>query len=374
MMQIGLFMIYTILMVGPFILTVINFINLVSEKKIAEDKIDVIIFIAGIFLTVILYCFLGFEDYDKQLYRDIGASINKPLHAPIASFEMPTVTIIAWIAITAYVILRVRKWNLSPIAIVICLSGMLIGCCLSMVWIIQLGKNIRNIEVLYLSLFPINYILCSIRLWWQILKNANQSDRRAKVYDHSFLQRCNLILQDSKNWSWIAIILTIPFLMLIFIILTLLGQQPDSIIRAFTQTSDWQLSTKISPPTVEIDSHYLCTVSLRGHKKVVKPLRYGIRKGNKIVVNRQLCVANAFEDLLQEKMPKFHKCVRYIYDTYGYPLSKHIKTAIAADITYLCMKPLEYLFVIILYLFDKQPENRIAIQYLPKKEVLKNES
>ena len=156
-------------------------------------------------------------------------------------------------------------------------------------------------------------------------------------------------------------------------ILTLLGQQPDSLIQAFTQTSDWQLSTKISPPPIEKDAHYLCTVSLRGHKEIVKPLRYGIRRGNKIVVNRQLCVANAFEDFIQEKTPRFHKWIRHIYDTYGYPLSKHIRTAPLADITYWCMKPLEYFFVFILYLLDVHPEDRIAIQYLPKKEVLKRE-
>ena len=54
-----------------------------------------------------------------------------------------------------------------------------------------------------------------------------------------------------------------------------------------------------------------------------------------------------------------------------YPIAKHIKTAKAADITYLIMKPLEYFFVIFLYLFDTKPENRINIQYIPhKKEIL----
>lgn len=33
---------------------------------------------------------------------------------------------------------------------------------------------------------------------------------------------------------------------------------------------------------------------------------------------------------------------------------------------YLLMKPLEWIFVMILYLFDEKPENRIAGQYLPK--------
>ena len=101
---------------------------------------------------------------------------------------------------------------------------------------------------------------------------------------------------------------------------------------------------------------------------LVKPIRYGIRRNQKIVVNRQLCIANAFEQLIEEKTPRFHKAIRYIYDKYGYPLSKHINTPLQADVTYIFMKPLEYIFLIILYLFDKEPENRIAKQYLPKIE------
>ncbi len=156
-----------------------------------------------------------------------------------------------------------------------------------------------------------------------------------------------------------------PLYGLLTALLVLFGQKPDSLIQAFTQTSDWTLSQHIAPPPVEVDAHYLCTVSLRGHKKIVKPLRYGVRKGNKIVVNRQLMVANAFEELIQERYPKMHKGIRYFYDRYGYPLSDLITNQYKADMTYLLMKPLEYVFLLTLYLFDKTPENRIALQYLP---------
>ncbi len=83
------------------------------------------------------------------------------------------------------------------------------------------------------------------------------------------------------------------------------------------------------------------------------------------MVNRQLCVANAFEQLLEEHTPRFHRALRNFYDTYGYPVSRHIRTPLSADIIYLIMKPLEWLFVIVLYLFDEKPEDRIARQYLP---------
>ncbi len=116
---------------------------------------------------------------------------------------------------------------------------------------------------------------------------------------------------------------------------------------------------------MEYDVHYLCTVSLRGHKGLVRPIRYGIRRGRRIVVNRQLCIANAFEQLIMERTPTLHRKIRSFYDTYGYPVSKHIRSAWAADVVYVIMKPLECFFLIILYLFDEKPENRIASQYLP---------
>jgi len=138
----------------------------------------------------------------------------------------------------------------------------------------------------------------------------------------------------------------------------------DGPVKAFTMTADWTFSTQVPPPPIEYEGHYLCTVAAGGHKEVVKPLRYGKRRGAIIIVNRQLCIANAFEDYIQEKMPKFHKIIRTFYDTYGYPVSKHITTPHRADVIYILMKPLEWIFLLFLYTFDTNPEGRIKRQYL----------
>lgn len=111
------------------------------------------------------------------------------------------------------------------------------------------------------------------------------------------------------------------------------------------------------------DSHYLCTVSVKGHKKLVKPLKSGIRGTHIILVNRQLLIANAFENILEQYTPKLHKIIRDIYDKYGYPLSKHINTSWSADLVYILMKPLEWFFLLILYTVEQNPENRINVQY-----------
>ena len=84
-----------------------------------------------------------------------------------------------------------------------------------------------------------------------------------------------------------------------------------------------------------------------------------------IVVNRQLAVANAFEELLQERLPRL---VRHFYDNHGYPLSQKITTPFRADLVYLLMKPLKWLFAAVLYSFDLAPECRIARQYTVQKK------
>ena len=88
-----------------------------------------------------------------------------------------------------------------------------------------------------------------------------------------------------------------------------------------------------------------------------------MRHGHRVVVNRQLCIANAFEQVLEEKTPLLHKTIRGIYDRTGYPISKKINAKWIADIIYYIMKPLEWLFLIVLYMVDVCPEDRIAVQY-----------
>ena len=85
-----------------------------------------------------------------------------------------------------------------------------------------------------------------------------------------------------------------------------------------------------------------------------------------MIVNRQLCIANAFEQVLEERTPRFHQAVRHFYDTYGFPVARLIKNRYVADLVYFLMKPLEWIFLIVLYLVDVHPENRIAVQYMGK--------
>ncbi len=355
----------------PVAITVFNIINLVKKRPVLEKLTDVLTFVLGIPFSLLLFIFWDPKDYRKAIVLEPSTF---RLHTPISYEHSLTFIVFALIAIAGYLILRKKKGRLSPIKSLMCISAIYIGMVLGILFIIQLSRNFLSKEtmvpfdVIYLTLFPLNYILCSVRLLRQVINiHLKNQEENGVAYENRFLNFCQTILTGSKNWYLAAFVMLIPLLGVLLIILVLFGQSPDSIIKVFTETSDWTLSQKVSPPPIEYHGHYLCTVALNGHKKLVKPTRMGMRYGAKIVVNRQLCIANAFEQLIQEKTPRIHKFIRYIYDKYGYPVSKHLTTSWRADFVYILMKPFEWFFLLILYFVDVKPENRIAMQYTSKK-------
>lgn len=168
----------------------------------------------------------------------------------------------------------------------------------------------------------------------------------------------------------ILTLLCLPLLCVFSLILLLFGQRPDSIISAFTQTYYQRFSQlDFLCENVQCGGHYLCSVAANGHTNIVKPIRFGERMGKPIICNRQLLVANAFEELIQEKTPRIHYQIRKNYNRIGHIIHRYysiFRIKYVSDIIYILMKPLEWLFVIVLYSFDRNPENRIEIQYVNK--------
>ena len=80
-------------------------------------------------------------------------------------------------------------------------------------------------------------------------------------------------------------------------------------------------------------------------------------------------ISNAFEELIQEKAPVLHRLMRRNYNKVGDVIHRYygvFEIKIVSDLVYLFMKPLEWFFLLTLYLFDHKPENRISKQYLSK--------
>lgn len=297
---------------------------------------------------------------------------NLEMHTPIFSEAAPTIIFIFIIGIAGYFYLRVRPLKkIPPLIAIISISAMYLWVIEVLVFTVQVFKGDLSGDKwldLYLLVYPVCIICIVARTVISKVHEWQEYEmERAKIQSNPLLNFADKILSNSKLWPIYALILMLPLLGIIIAILLLFGQAPDSVIKAWTETADWTLSLKEAPQNIYYDEHYLCTVAAGGHRKVVKPVRKGIRHGHEVIVNRQLCIANAFGQILEEKTPRFHKLVRGIYDRYGFPVARLIKSKWIADIIYILMKPLEWIFLAVIYMSDVHPENRIATQYMGKK-------
>lgn len=362
-----------VLFILPLYLIVLDIMHVVHQEK--KPVFEVIIFGIGFFYMA--GCWII---WDPLPYTYPINLVGIPVaHEPVNGKSFLTLVVISVVSFLCYFFLKFARKHMTPLVKVFCIAGIYGGIVLCLVFLFQLlcgarpeGINLERfwneniIYIICLCVIPIIFLIHVAHLFLELVKEQAKIQEEI-VYKNRLLERCNQFLAKGLNIYWMALILMLPMYGIVIAVLCLFGQKPDSVIEAFTKTSDWVLSKEIAPPPVEYDTHYLCTVALQGHKKVVKPIRYGIRGGRRIIVNRQLCVANAFEQLLEERTPCLHKKIRSFYNQYGYPISQWITNPWSADVIYLMMKPLEWIFIFILYLFDEKPENRICRQYLPKR-------
>jgi len=301
------------------------------------------------------------KDWQEVLY-------NTQVHAPVWSEGVSSLALIVGLGVVAYCVLAHRRaYELPPLLIVVCMGALYLWGIVCVIWCVQLSGGEDNpfrVGYLPLLVLPINCIFLILReIRMKLLEWNSAAESRAQK---EWTDPWNRLLQRSELWPVLALVAMLPILGILMCILVLFGQAPDVLIRAFTETADWRLSEKVAPPNLHYDEHYLCTVAAGGDRRIVKPLRMGVRHGHRVVVNRQLQIANAFEQVLEERMPRAHRRIRRFYDTHGYPIARHIRTKRACDMVYLLMKPLEWCFLLVLYLTDVRPEDRIAVQYLPK--------
>lgn len=357
----------------PLVLTVAEVILLVKGRKdcklhrrgCAFDVAGLVLGVSYSLLYLSVFKEVRFEsDWPVQL-------VNAQTHTPVCTESLLTVAVVALVAVAGYLLVNgISLKKMPPLALVLGLAAMYAGTAESVVWGIQVFQA-NGLDALLL-LLPLNCLLLTARTvshkmweWERMLEEA--PDRRERYQEGGgVIRACNRFLSRSGRWPLAAFLLTWPLLGVVVGGLILFGQRPDAVIRAFTETSDWNLSRRVAPQNVHLDAHYLCTVAAGGHERIVKPRRLGVRHGHQVIVNRQLCVANAFEQLLEERTPRLHRSVRRFYDTCGFPVARLIRSRCAADVVYVIMKPLEWVFLAVLYLTDADPENRIAIQYTGK--------
>lgn len=352
----------------PGILTIWNLYNLCSKKTKATNTIALLTLIVG-GMDYVMLLLIQFDPagewyeaiYSYQLHNMISGTYGISIAIPF---------VIGIIGLITLIFLEPEK--LSPIISALAIASIIILNVIQIAFAMQISNQIignKNEELaVLLFLFYVYH--------FNILVISSIAVKKQIRYQLRFYETLPVTAVKNKlvnflyskidsiyKYSGLVFICLLILVALMEIVFVLIGQGADGPIKAFTDTADWNFSQQTPPPPMEYEGHYLCTVAAVGHSKVVKPLRYGMRRGQRIIVNRQLCIANAFEDYIQDKFPKFHRYIRGVYDKYGYPISKHITTKTRADVVYLLMKPLEWLFVGFLYLMDAKPEERIRKQY-----------
>lgn len=357
----GVFIIY------PIILTLINLVSLILKTKDniwkkSAKKFEYITLILGFLYSVLCLLISNIifhAEWSEVLY-------NNEIHSPIWPESFPTLLVLCSFGVVGYSILSwVKLEKLPPLVIVTAMAFLYMGVFECIMWCVQIFK----IEYIYLCLLPFNYVIIAMKIIRYKIGEWNEMEehRSNSYFKYPVLNFFNNKLQNATYWPLAAFVIMWPLLGIIFCLLALFGQKPDYFIKTWTETADWRLSQRTAPPNLFRDEHYLCTVAAGGHRRIVKPLRMGERHGHRVLVNRQLCVANAFEQILEERLPHFHKQVRRFYDKFGFPLAKTIRTKMGCDVVYILMKPLEWIFLVVIYFCDAKPENRIAVQYMPKK-------
>ncbi|WP_051313110.1 DUF6688 domain-containing protein [Sporocytophaga myxococcoides] len=274
-----------------------------------------------------------------------------------------TIYIFILISIGAYFYSALKKRIASPVVEVLINSMLLGGIILNVFIGIQIHPLLAmlgNIPIIILFTF-------------QLVKNHKIFLKTNKNRDYSngnFFEKIAWRILELNMFFKIPVLLIVflPVLSVISSLLLLFGQKPDSLIRVFTDTYKHGFSQlDYECANVECGGHFLCSVAANGHKVIVRPVRYGERMGNKIICNRQLLVANAFEELIEQNFPKIHKAVRSNYNRVGVFIHRYydiFNNKLVSDLIFILMKPLEFLFTIVLYTVDRNPEDRIACQYL----------
>ena len=363
---------------APMILILVDFISFLSRGKGIRNSLGMTILMVISEIVVLVIYPIWYADFGGK--NDCCGHINNAgIGAGTALFSPDhqlTMAVIIGLCLVAYFYSEFRKKLLPPIPEIVVNCFLLIGIILN-IFIAFHSKDLFTSSVGNLPII-LSFTLMLIKnqlLFIKEIEINKENQQNNTFYNNShtnYFEKIAWQILSSKSLVKfpILLVLCLPILVLLSAILLLFGQKPDAIIRAFTDTyrqgfSQWDY--KCESVECPHSGHYLCSVAANGHQNIVKPKRIGIRHNQEIICNRQLLISNAFEDLIQEKMPFAHKIIRKNYDKIGVFVHKNynfFRIKWICDVVYLLMKPLEWFFLLTLYIFDKKPENRIAKQYI----------
>lgn len=344
----------------PIIAAIVDFFGYIVNSKRWLKPVTIMIVE---FIVVIVLPLMFLAIFDSEQKNDCCSDFS----AFFSPEHRITIYTLLFFSVLSFFYSSYRKMIASPIIEVVVNCFLLIGIFLNILIGIQTGGAGFLVNIPIIMLFAI-HLMENQKFVMEWIQEEGFEEAMMES-DNPFVRYAWKILRLEGFVKYpVLILLCLPVMVILTAILILFGQQPDSSIRAFTDTYKHGLSElDYLCDNVTCGGHYLCSVAANGHKDVVKPVRLGVRRGNYIICNRQLLISNAFEDLIQENYPKLHKGIRRNYDKVGDIVHQHyhfFENKYVSDVVYILMKPFEWMFLAVLYIADKKPENRISKQYL----------
>jgi hypothetical protein len=346
-----------LLLIGlPGLIIFINFTSfLIKRKMLLGNGFMILAEIGSLF--VLPYMYAGFGKSNRCCADEIDTAAFSPAH-------QLTIAVIILLSLVSYVYSRFRTRMAPPVIEVLVNVCLLIGIVLNFF----LCFHTTELALAIFGSLPVMLLGILMLIKNQALFMEQAADHTATSLNRFESLAWKLLTAEPIVKFPLLLVCCLPVLVLLAAVLLLFGQKPDSMIRAFTDTYKHGLSQwDHQCDNVACGGHYLCSVAANGHSTIVKPQRLGIRNNNPIICNRQLLISNAFEDLIQERMPSIHRVIRQQYNKVGEFVHHHyhiFNIKFVSDSIYLLMKPLEWLFLLTLYTFDRKPENRIEKQYI----------
>ena len=278
-----------------------------------------------------------------------------------AAEHEPSIIVLVLLCLGCYLLARRQPVIGSPVVELLISCGLLAGIALNVVLFFHVTDGFW-----WLGNFPAVLLFLTVLLRrHQLALHSMEHYRFSDSPLSLFCQR--LLLQPAYQKFPLLLLLCLPLLVVVWVGLLMMGQQPDALVRVFTETYNHGFSKLQCDYSKCPDQHFLCTIAAEGHPALVAPVRFGQRQGYRITVNRQLLIANAFEEIMTERAPGLHRFVRRHYNRLGRASRRgfeQLRHRGLADAVYLLMKPLEWLFLLVIYAVEAKPENRIARQYL----------
>lgn len=307
------------------------------------------------------------ESLFVYLFPGIGIQMmNNPCDQHPFSSENVLTAMTCWIVFAiAHGCSKFYKRKFSPVVLVVITTVLVFGAIFCAVICVHFSSIYFFVVVPIFNVLYFTPLFCLLYLLRELYNLSNFISQSTSYKGQETINNFKHLLQH--HHLLFAVYLLAPFTALIQALLFLFGQNPDSIITQFTNSCGFFLSVQQNCSCG--GDHYLCSIAANGNKLLVKPVRMGWRKNEKIIVNRQLLIANAFENWLEDHWPGLHQKIRSAYDACNIPVNEWSKHKQFANVLYVLMKPLEWLFLAWLYIVDRYPENRIARQYLPKNDL-----